>query len=161
MKTQFWRLGYGVLALSALLCVSCSSQKADVPKTYSASIKITQNGTPVEGATVTLVPKEATGRGASGLTNASGVAQMALPGLTEGVVPGDYWVGVSKVKGEAADASMTPEQFYQAQEERSGDPAASGPEHLLPKKYLAAQSSGLECVVTEQHGQTFEFDLTD
>ncbi len=161
MKTRSFRMVFGVLALGALLCVSCSEQGVEYPQTYPVSIKIVYNGEPVQGATVTLVPKETDVRGASGLTDAGGVAAMGLPGLTDGAMPGEYWVGVSKVAAEAIDPNMTAEEFYASQEDASDDPVASAPQHVLPQRYIAAQSSGLECVVTEEPDQFFEFELTD
>lgn len=163
MKAQLWKLVYGGVALGALLCASCGEKKAEAPETVPVSIKIVYKGSPVEGASVTLAPKGTDGRGAAGVTNASGVAEMALPGLAPGAVPGDYWVGVSKVTGGTSDPNLSPEEFYAAQEKEQagGDPSASGPQHMLPKKYISAQSSGLECTVTPTPGQTFEFELTD
>jgi hypothetical protein len=165
MKTPCWSLVYGGVALVALLCGACGEPKAEVPDTVPVSVKIIYKGSPVEGASVTLAPKGEGGRGASGTTDANGVAEMGLPGLTQGAMPGEYWVGVSKVAGTTSDPNLSPEEFYAAQEaeaQSGGDPSASEPAHSLPKKYISAQSSGLECVVTEEaQGQTFEFELKD
>lgn len=162
MRIAAFGLVYGGLAMGALLCVSCGGEKADVPDTYPVSITITYNGEPIEGAKVTLVPQDESGRGASGITDSNGVAEMGLPGLTKGVVPGKYWVGVSKVQGGAADQDMTAEEFYASQEGGGGgDPTASAPKHALPQKYVSARTSGLECEVTTDPDQAFEFNLTD
>jgi len=95
-----------------------------------------------------------------GVTDADGVAKMGLPGLADGAVPGKYWVTVSKVEGAQSDPNMSAEEFY---EQQSSDPAAApaAPQHLLPVKYLSAESGGLECAVKEQQDQLFEFNLTD
>lgn len=160
MKTATRLLVYSVVATGLAFFPGCDKPKAEVPQTYPVSIKIAHRGQPVEGASVTLVPQGESGRGASGVTDANGVAKMGLPGLADGAVPGKYWVSVSKVEGVQSDPNMSAEEFYKQQE--SNPPAApSSPKHLLPVKYLSAQSSGLECTVQEQQDQLFEFNLTD
>lgn len=160
MKTVSRLLVYSVVATGLVFFPGCGKPKPEAPKTHPVSIKIAHRGQPVEGANVTLIPQEQSGRGASGVTDANGVAKMGLPGLADGAVPGKYWVTVSKVEGVQSDPNMSAEEFYKQQ---SSNPAAApaSPKHLLPVKYLSAQSGGLECVVTEQQDQVFEFNLTD
>ncbi len=160
MKTASRLLVCLVIATGLAVCPGCGKPEAEVPETYPVSIKITHEGEPVEGASVTLVPQGESGRGASGVTDAGGVAEMGLPGLADGAVPGEYWVTVSKVEGVQSDPNMSAEEFYEQQSSEPGAAPAS-PEHLLPKKYLSAESGGLECVVEEKQEQTFEFNLTD
>ncbi|MCR4413228.1 MAG: carboxypeptidase-like regulatory domain-containing protein [Thermoguttaceae bacterium] len=125
------------------------------------SIKIAYRGKPVVGANVTLIPQGQSGRGASGVTDANGVAKMGLPGLVDGAVPGKYSVTVSKVEGGQTDSSTSAEEFYKQQQKGEPSGAPASPKHMLPVKYLAAGSSGLECVVKEQQDQVVEFNLTD
>jgi len=159
ISTRFFVL-VAASMLGLVLSSGCGKARTAVPKTYPVSIKITYHGQPVEGATVTLVPQDQSGRGASGITDTSGFAKMTLPGLAEGAVPGKYWVVVAKVEGSQNITATTPEEFYKQQQSgASGVPTS--PKHLLPAKYLSAQSSGLQCEVTEQENQVFEFDLTD
>lgn len=160
MKAAFRLLVYSVVATGLAFFPGCGTPKVEAPQTYPVSIKIAHRGQPVDGASVTLVPQEPSGRGASGVTDASGVAKMGLPGLADGAVPGKYWVSVSKVEGVQSDPNMSAEEFYKQQESKPAA-APSSPEHLLPVKYLSAQSGGLECTVQEQQDQLFEFDLTD
>jgi len=160
MKTTFRLLVYSVVAAGLSFCPGCGEPKPEVPTTYLVSIKIAYGGQPVEGASVTLVPQAQSGRGASGVTDANGVAKMGLPGLAEGAAPGKYWVTVSKVEGGQSDPNMSAEEFYK-QQSSDADAGPASPTHLLPTKYLSAQSSGLECEVKEQQDQLFEFDLTD
>jgi len=74
--TRLWV--YSVVAAGLAFCPGCGKPKPEVPKTYPVSIKIAHRGQPVEGANVTLVPQGQSGRGASGVTDASGVAKMGL-----------------------------------------------------------------------------------
>ncbi len=161
MKTAFRLLACSAVAMGLVISSGCGKPKAEVPKTYPVSIKIAYRGKPLQGANVTLVPQGQSGRGASGVTDANGVAKMGLPGLADGAVPGKYSVTVSKVEGGQSDSSTSAEEFYKQQK---GDPAGApaSPKHSLPAKYLSAQSSGLECVVKEQQDQQLvEFNLAD
>jgi len=160
MNARLARLFHVLVTASLVLSAGCGKPKVTVPKTYPVSIKITYHGQPVEGANVTLVPQEQSGRGASGTTDANGVAKMGPPGLADGAVPGKYWVTVAKIEGGQSSTATTPEEFYKQQESQGAVPPSS-PKHVLPTKYLSAQTSGLECVVTEQADQQFQFDLTD
>ncbi len=151
---------FSVIATGLVWGQGCGTPKPEAPPTYPVSIKISYRDQPVEGANVTLIPQEQSGRGASGVTDAGGVARVGLPGLADGAVPGKYWVTVAKVEGTQSDPNLSAEEFYKQQ---SAKPNASpeSPKHLLPVKYLSAQSGGLECTVQEQQNQVFEFDLTD
>lgn len=159
MKTAS-RFFCSVVATGLVLFLGCGKPKAEAPPTYPVSIKISHGGSPVEGANVTLIPQQQSGRGASGVTDANGVAKMGLPGLTDGAVPGEYWVTVAKVEGGQSDPNLSAEEFYKRQSS-GADASPASPKHLLPMKYLSAQSGGLTCAVKEQPDQLFEFDLTD
>ncbi len=160
MKTASRLLVYLLVATGVAFFPGCGKPKVEAPTTYPVSIKIAHRGQPVEGASVTLVPQGQSGRGAAGVTDANGVAKMGLPGLTDGAVPGKYWVTVSKVEGVQSDPNLSAEEFYKQQSSNPAGAPAS-PKHLLPVKYLSAESGGLECAVTEQADQSFEFNLTD
>lgn len=160
MKTVS-RLFVGLIVASGLVIHSgCGKEKVDVPKTSPVSIKIAYQGKAVEGANVTLVPQEQSGRGASGVTDATGVAKMALPGLADGAMPGKYRVTVSKVDTAQSGSGLSAEEYYKQQSGKTSA-APSAPKQILPAKYLSAESGKLECVVTDQPNQVFEFNLTD
>jgi hypothetical protein len=158
MKTASRLLLCSLIAQGFVICAGCGDQKA-APKTYPVSIKIIYRGQGVEGANVSLIPQERSGSGASGVTDATGVAKVGIPGLVAGAIPDKYRVIVSKVEADHSDPNMSPEEFYKQQ---SSTPAAapSSPKHLLPVKYLSPDG-GLECTVTEQPDQVFEFTLAD
>jgi len=158
---NFRRLSFLSGCVIALFVTGCGGEKKDIPKTVPVTIKISYHGQPLAGANVLMVPQESGARGASGVTDANGAAEMALPGLTKGVVPGRYRIAVSKVESSAIDAATSAEEFYKAKQQAAGDPAASAPKQVLPVKYANAQTSGLECTVTEDPNQVFEFTLSD
>ena len=79
MKTTSRLLVCSVVATGLLFSQGCGKPKVEAPKTCPVSIKITHRGQPVEGASVTLIPQEQSGRGAAGVTDGSGVAKMGLP----------------------------------------------------------------------------------
>ena len=78
--------------LFALTLVGCGDAGT---KTTPVRITITQKGSPLEGAAVTMV--SANGNSAGATTNAAGVAEMELTGASKkGVLPGEYTVAVRK-----------------------------------------------------------------
>lgn len=160
MKTASRWAAWVMFGVGSVIWLGCGKPAVDAPQTYAVSIKITYHDQPVSGANVTLIPQVQSGRGAAGLTDDSGLAKMGLPGLTDGAVPGKYWVSVSKVESAQVAPNVSADEFY-AQQTTSEDAPPSSPKQLLPTKYLGGQTGGLECEVKEQPDQTFEFSLTD
>lgn len=118
------------------------------PNRVPTTVKITHRGTPVEGATVTLVPQEqGSAVAAFGRTDASGTATLGSFGAGDGAVPGPYHVTVTKV--EVSELPVF---------DRDGDPQVVT-ESLLPEKYGEVEDSGLVATVTESGPNTFSFDL--
>ena len=99
------------LSMALLLHAGCGNdgRPADMPRLYPANIKITQEGSPLEGANVTLVSKTpATYGTASGTTDASGIAALRTYSFV-GVPAGEYSVLISHVVTEGARELLTPE----------------------------------------------------
>ena len=93
------------VSLSTLLFVvsfimGCGGQTrpAGMPRLYPASVEVTQEGTPLEGATVTLVSEDPElGRWVpTGITDTSGVAVLQTNGLYSGAPLGIYKVVIVK-----------------------------------------------------------------
>jgi hypothetical protein len=144
------------LLLFALAAVGCGSGES-LP-TVPASGTITLGGQPVEGASVTFVPKSDSGRPASGTTDASGKfklqSYLSPSSSPAGALPGDYTVTVAKLQ---AAGAMTPDEM--AKQMGGGKGAAmAGPKHLLPEKYSTSQS-GLTATVKAGDKNDFSFDL--
>ena len=107
------------------------------PKTTPVSITITQKGTPLAGAAVTMV--SADGNSAAGMTNDSGVAVMEMTGSStkKGAVPGEYGVGFRKW-----EIKVIPNPS-----DESPDDTRSERVSLLPNKYGEAGTSGFKLTV--------------
>ena len=87
------------LLLPALLMTGCGeSLPAGMPRLYSASILVTQEGEPLAGALVMLLAEDEdlTQWGPGGVTDASGVAQLQTNGRYKGAPLGTYKVAVTK-----------------------------------------------------------------
>jgi len=92
------------LALSAVLliqagCTRDDGRPKDMPNLYATSITITQEGKPLEGATVSLSSATPSQYSASGITDASGVAVLRTYGF-DGAPAGEYTVLVNKIGAE-------------------------------------------------------------
>lgn len=144
--------------------LGCSNQPAR-PKTYPVHGTVTFNGTPVEGATVTFVPKEgATGnpkpQAASAITDSSGRYSIGTFATGDGAVPGDYLVKVTKYRvTQQQQAGNDPESQMQAfLQHQQGAQQQAGPKNELPVKYENEKTSGL--FLTVQPGDnTFDINL--
>ena len=88
------------LLLMAFLMTGCwgEPRPAGMPKLYPASIVVTQEGTPLEGASVQLFPEDSANSqwGPGGMTDASGVAELRTNGKYPGAPLGSYKVVVTK-----------------------------------------------------------------
>jgi hypothetical protein len=84
-----------------------STRPADLPKLYPCKITITQNGKPLENATVTLIAKTKSKYGvSSATTDVSGMASLWTYGFN-GVPSGEYGVTVTKIGVEGTKESKT------------------------------------------------------
>lgn len=144
-------LGYCPLICIAL-AIGCGGPAVDPnrPATVAVSGKVTRNGQPVEGATVTLLPKTSGGRGASGRTDTSGAFALTTFDPGDGAIPGSYLVTVSKTE-------------IEGNSEIQEDPNAPPPVHkdLLPTRYKDPSQSGLTAEIKEGDPNQLAFDLTD
>ncbi|RMF92138.1 MAG: carboxypeptidase regulatory-like domain-containing protein [Planctomycetota bacterium] len=149
----------GICLMTAL--VGCNRGSSDLPETFPVSIKITYKGQPVEGATVSLIPQTPDGKGASGITDSSGTATVRTFTQGEGALPGTYKVTVVKTQSTAPEVTAEDEEAYEEAMETEGEESAFEPKDLLPVKYKSAETTDLECTVSAEGDNQFEFDLTD
>ena len=165
MSLSSWKFFVCLAALAFL--VGCADKGADVGTT-AVTGTVTLDGQPVEGASVSFSPKSADGRGAAGLTDASGRFSLTTVASGDGAMPGSYQVAVSKtttsggpdVSGLESDPSkMTPEDFAaMAERVENADPVVTTDE--LPVKYKTAADSGLTAEVKKGEKNKFTFELT-
>ncbi len=155
--------GWFVLALvGAVLALGCP-QGADRPATYQVTGKVTQNGSPVEGATVTFAPTGA-GSAAVGKTDASGQYALSTSG-DEGALPGQYNVTVVKYEGQAdvgagGEIDMDSEAYEKIQAGGGASAQQAEAKNLLPEKYANPADSGFKATVTEDESKNvFDFNL--
>lgn len=133
------------LAALSLNFIGCGTQSHG---TIPVSITITQKGSPLEGATVTLL--SADGNSTSGLTDSSGVATMETIEGWKGALPGEYGVSIKKWESRTVP-SPSPD---------SPDDTRSIRENKLPEKYGEHSSSGFKLTVGKKAVQE-TFDIPD
>jgi hypothetical protein len=98
-------------------------------------ITVTQKGSPLEGATVTIL--SADGNSASGTTDSSGKAAMETAQGWKGALPGEYGVAVKKWTSKTVPSPS----------EESPNDTRSIRENTLPTKYGEHGSSGFKLTV--------------
>ena len=142
-----------------MVSLGCGPAGDDGPMRVPAAVTITHNGSPVDGANVTFVPK-GDGPAAYGITDASGKAQLGTLGENDGAVPGDYQVMVQKTETAGSGAKADSNEVGSMP---AGADAMQAVEtrDLLPEKYGAIGTTDLEATVAESGENDFSFDLTD
>lgn len=126
--------------------------------------KVTLDGAPIKGATVTFSPVEGGGgKAAAGIADADGLFKLSDMGSgTEGAVAGEYQVGVLWFKPSPDSSNATGEsgggESVQKDDAKSRA-GVSGPDSLLPTAYQDPKTSGLTATVVKGKNEfTFELD---
>jgi len=149
---------YGCVLLLVLCCVIAGcGKKAKLTGLYPVKGKLTLDGSPVEGALVTLTPVNFTGdaRAASGETGADGtfIVQTMDPG--DGAFPGEYVITVTK--REVVGKMPTAEEFDAARD--AGQRLIVNSKNIFPAKYEKTGTSGLKVTVVEGKNEDLILDL--
>jgi hypothetical protein len=133
-------------------CQQKISAPADLPRLSPCVITVTQDGTPLEDATVTLVSIGGSKKwGPGAKTNASGVAEIYTNGFYKGAPAGKYKVIVGKTEVEPSKAPPAPgpeDPGYDDWLKKYGNevrPVYS----LVEKKFTVADTTPLEVEIQE------------
>lgn len=158
MVRNDWRLLLLVCAAVLATAAGCGKKgrKLDlVPVTG----KITLEGQPVEGATVTFSPK-GKGNAAAAITGKDGTYRLKTFDQ-EGAEPGSYDVSVTKIDVQTTAVGATSVEDYQAAMTKGGAYVVPKPQStlLLPAKYASPLSSELKAEVKKGQQNEFSFDL--
>lgn len=155
MRFGIFLLGLGALGVTTL---GCGSGGDEGPPRVPASVTITYQGAPVEGAHVTLVP-EGDGHAAFGRTDSQGRAVMQTMDQNDGAVPGNYRVTVRKTETEGA--GNVPGDEIGAMPANAEAMQAPETRHLLPEKYASKETTDLTATVSKEGENAFTFELED
>ncbi|MGL4593806.1 MAG: hypothetical protein ACRCUY_03650 [Thermoguttaceae bacterium] len=120
------------------------------PGTTPVSVTITQKGSPLVGAIVSIISSDGKGFSGSGTTNASGVCSIKTTDGWKGAFPGEYNVAVMKFD-RITIPNPTPD---------SPDGTRSEQRNLLPEKYKTHSDSGFKLSVGNK-SVAASFDLTE
>jgi hypothetical protein len=84
------------------IIVGCTQKHSDgMPRLYKTEITIIQDGKPLEGTLVSLMPSSVQDNwAAGGNTNTKGSASLFVHGKYEGTVPGKYKIIITKMEDE-------------------------------------------------------------
>lgn len=160
------KLCYSAAIMTAFFMSGCGGGAVgggDRQPVHRTSGKITLEGAPVAGATVTFSPK-GSGPPATGKTNANGEYKLTTYDAEDGATAGDFVVLVVK---SSAPASVDPDAGHDADGSggegdamHAAQPAADEPESALPRKYSRVEDSDLTATVSAGAPNKFDFDLT-
>lgn len=143
------------LAVSVLLlgCGGGTKEDPNRPARTKVSGKVTLQGAPVEGATITLRPVQGN-HSALALTDASGRYVLGTFDKSDGVVPGEYEVTVTKLAPGTGGSQPSPDD-----PNYNPNVKPEPPKHLLPEKYADPKTSNLKASVSTAPRDDLEFDL--
>lgn len=146
---RFFDVGRRCIAvIAALALVEGCGREAEGPKTVPVNGKVTMEGEPVSGATVTLTPTASgSGAPAQAVTNDAGEFEVYSSfdqGRTTqaGMPPGEYVVTVAKLESLPAQAQLT-----------------RAPKNLLPGKYQSPETSDFRTAVALQADNFIALEL--
>lgn len=159
-----WRLSLLLLGVAVFL-TGCSKGGSSL-NTVPVKGRVTLDGAPLPGATVTFSPKTPEGRTAAGMTNENGEFVLTTIRAGDGAVPGEYGVAITKPVATAGPVedprarggALTPEQMAQIREQakaKAGAEAGSA----IPKKYTSPATSGFTVTVKPGEKNEFTFEL--
>lgn len=137
------------LALGTAVLAAGCGRKVTRPEVFPAGGLVTLDGKPLEGARLSFEHEAAT-YWAEGRTDASGrYALMTFSG-TDGALPGNYFVAITKYE----DPATVPEKIREVPN--------YVPKNLLPARYATAKTSGLSATVEPRRdagANRFDFKL--
>jgi hypothetical protein len=143
MQRMVWVLGSLVLMFAIVGC------GGDRPTLAKAGGKVTYNGSPLEGATVTFIPDS--GPAAIGRTEADGTFTLRTRGQ-EGAP-----IGPGKVAITAVEQLIE----FESEEDMSDEDLKNMSKWLIPEKYGHVFTSGLTATIEKGQDNNFPIDLTD
>jgi hypothetical protein len=151
------------IATALLLLVGCGGpDTSHLPATVDASGVVLLDGTPLEGATVVLVPANSEHSG-NGMTDAKGRFELKAFEAKDGVVPGDYMVQITKtveIKASDSAASEVEGSAEAAEHAAAGGSDVVGYKNDLPAKYENPATSGLDVTIPDTGVTDLKFELT-
>ena len=148
--------GFILMTSACLILNGCggSDLPPDMPKIYPTTITITQDDRPLEGASVVLVPMDPSNTWHAGATtDAAGNAVMLTHTQYNGVVPGKYFVIVSKFEPTRAEGVAMPDpetdpEGYARYMDAAARSSVGGGHDLVDPKFAKA-SPNVTIEVTE------------
>jgi hypothetical protein len=144
-----------IVACIALLPLLGCGEDDGIGQRYSVSGKVTYKGELLKAGNVNFLPDAAgaSGRGASGVIQAGYYSMTTLtPG--DGVLPGNYKVGINANYTDMSEAAKQPGGIY------TGNKYAGPRIKVIPEKYTNPATSGLTFEV-KPTSNTFDIDLPE
>ncbi len=153
-----WRFA-GVFLCAMLFTLGCTGGKpSHIPNLVKCSVKVTHDGSPVEGAKVLFAP-DAGQFSAAGITDATGVAVMKTEGVYDGAVIGEYRVSVTKMEVIQFDIGPSPTNPKEYAEYEAKLKKIPKPKNFLPEQYSSFTKSGLKASVAAEATEPIPLDL--
>mgnify|MGYP003381852385 FL=1 len=161
------KIAYSALVLSTLGLFAGCGGRADLAQ---ATGVVTFKGEPVAEAKVMLHPLGGGARNSYGTTNEKGEFKLSTFGMNDGALVGRHAVTVSKTDTSALPQIDTSELatkgYTGASYEAMMGPGAAARnakkiKHIIPEKYSAKETSGIEVDVVKGESNHFPLDISE
>jgi len=160
IQNNFFPVSFVAVGLFLLAgCGSSTPRPAGFPDTVSCVITITQEGSPLAGASVSLIPADGAKDWLFGATtDTSGNAKIFTYGTAEGAPRGKYKVVVTKTESESSKFTMPDESdtVALAQYYRNIENERLNSYTLIEPVYTNADTTPLELEITGKTTETFD-----
>jgi hypothetical protein len=154
--SAFTRLSFVLLAVSgALVMASCGTDDA-FGKRYPVSGSVTYNGTPLEKGTISFVPEEGKGVGATGVIE-NGSYTLSTGGNNDGARAGKYKVTIASKEDTSAKAKAAFEKAQAAASRQAGSAESPG---YIPKQFVAKAAAEAKSLIPAGYGDITTTTLT-
>ena len=155
-----------LIILTGIVIVS-GCNKAKIPGLVRCEGTVTWKGEPVEGAFVAFTPKDdSSGRSAFGTTGAEGKFKATTLDTNDGIMPGAYFVTVSKVVSIRIEGPPSPlEDDSLDKSSRTPAPRSRGQvqdtqdTYFIPQVYANKDTSGLSAEISSKGNKNLRFEL--
>lgn len=156
-----WLLRVGCAVVGCVLACGCGGGREGRHAVARVHGKVTYNGQPVDGATVTFYPDKPGVPVAAGTTDASGSYRLTTYEDSDGAAIGTHKVAIRKRATVDAGQVKAPPDAGQALIDELQEASAEQGKPLLPERYFAPESSKLTAEVAEGKKNEINFDLKD
>ena len=160
MKQQI-RIVFALIFVAAVVPFTGCGKGSGIPGLVRCEGTVLWNGTPVEGARVGFNPRNPDGRSAFAVTNSEGKFKATTLNADDGILPGDYFVTVTKVTlhRELLNSGGADRPLAKTRDSAGPPEERMTQTYHIPQVYSNKQTSGLTATIPSKGTRDLLFEL--